>query len=878
MNCWQILKIAETGDQKIIKKAYARLLPLHHPEKDKEGYQRLRMAFDEALKLAKSLNKAAETPADNLVVSDEEQATVIEVTQQPVKENAHPLQEMYEAYFQEAWNDHALDDIAAKELEQLLQYARAHQQQDGGINAFLIHIDYRLSTGANPDWKTVFDELPIEMQILPDHQLERLTEMLMNRADIPKEFWHLFFEYYPAVSIRANEISTIKNHNPELIERLIEVYRFTEDPLYSIMQTGLSVYQNRQVITHQRHIYFEIRNGNWSGARAYLETLLQNYPNVPVYYRFKLILLDKLRDTVAILEFVNAIPQHILEASWELEKYKADILSRTGQHKEALDIYQRLYQDHMDVSDLYMSIISCSVQLGSHLFYNLELALSFAEQHPAHLGIPNLVRICEEQIIQEFRSSEDLVGYIRQLPTDQHQQLIVMLLKNNLLDEARLVAKHLPDIEGKETYFYQWEVLTAIQQEDLPRVLSEMEKAFRTAKGTVGLNAAFLRCLEYLNEKERLPNIVDLLMPYLHEPVPVEFLLYLLTSLGHGVDETMEHTVKDFWHELAPLYTKMHALFPHNEPLYTAEAKCLVLAGRYEEAIACFQSLADSPLLVSTDYINGEIARIYEIHLNDPGKAEIYYDGISSDRSIELNRAYALHNSGRFNEALEIYLRVVEDYHDKYWIYRDIGAAAYSAERHELALEYLQKALDRDHLKKKAQEVTEMMAASHYQLGHAEQSFAILKTIEDTIEEVFSTALLAQFYRLLEDNERKAAHFYAKIFTARDYDLTRYDRKFVGIQLLAYADMLDDQGAPWHKIVKVGRAGFIILENYAKREKTNFTPKNIYNMVKMAIYLEDPDNARFLFPFLKPYKDQETLDLVMELEEEFPALYRTLYV
>ena len=48
MDCWEILQIAPTGDERAIRRAYAKLLKSTRPDDDAEGYQRLREAFDEA--------------------------------------------------------------------------------------------------------------------------------------------------------------------------------------------------------------------------------------------------------------------------------------------------------------------------------------------------------------------------------------------------------------------------------------------------------------------------------------------------------------------------------------------------------------------------------------------------------------------------------------------------------------------------------------------------------------------------------------------------------------------------------------------------------------------------------------------------------------
>lgn len=54
MSIWEVLGIDKTEDDKAIKKAYAKKLRIYHPEEDPEGFQRLREAYDLALKYAKS--------------------------------------------------------------------------------------------------------------------------------------------------------------------------------------------------------------------------------------------------------------------------------------------------------------------------------------------------------------------------------------------------------------------------------------------------------------------------------------------------------------------------------------------------------------------------------------------------------------------------------------------------------------------------------------------------------------------------------------------------------------------------------------------------------------------------------------------------------
>ncbi|HEY9060772.1 MAG TPA: hypothetical protein VIO64_09760 [Pseudobacteroides sp.] len=64
MNIWNILSIEPTDDISTIKKAYATKLKTCHPEDNPESYQKLREAFDSAIKYAKMNRKSKESVTD----------------------------------------------------------------------------------------------------------------------------------------------------------------------------------------------------------------------------------------------------------------------------------------------------------------------------------------------------------------------------------------------------------------------------------------------------------------------------------------------------------------------------------------------------------------------------------------------------------------------------------------------------------------------------------------------------------------------------------------------------------------------------------------------------------------------------------------------
>ena len=52
-NCFDVLGIAPTKDETIIKKAYRKLLHKTNPEDDMQGFTRLRGAYEEACRYAR---------------------------------------------------------------------------------------------------------------------------------------------------------------------------------------------------------------------------------------------------------------------------------------------------------------------------------------------------------------------------------------------------------------------------------------------------------------------------------------------------------------------------------------------------------------------------------------------------------------------------------------------------------------------------------------------------------------------------------------------------------------------------------------------------------------------------------------------------------
>ncbi|MFC1098643.1 hypothetical protein ACFGZZ_01190 [Pasteurella multocida] len=88
MNCWDMLNIAPTSDERTIRRAYAKQLKITRPDEDAEGYQQLRAAFDEALSIAPYYQEQEEwewQEITEVVSSDvQQQSVIVGLEQQPI--------------------------------------------------------------------------------------------------------------------------------------------------------------------------------------------------------------------------------------------------------------------------------------------------------------------------------------------------------------------------------------------------------------------------------------------------------------------------------------------------------------------------------------------------------------------------------------------------------------------------------------------------------------------------------------------------------------------------------------------------------------------------------------------------------------------------
>ncbi|MBO6163061.1 MAG: hypothetical protein J6O53_07380 [Eubacterium sp.] len=98
MDIWTILKIEPTRDKEQLKKAYRKVLVTVHPEDDPEGFQALRAAYEEALRLADLPEEEYQPEAGPKAQENREPAEIV-YPDTPQGRMQKTMQEIYASFF-----------------------------------------------------------------------------------------------------------------------------------------------------------------------------------------------------------------------------------------------------------------------------------------------------------------------------------------------------------------------------------------------------------------------------------------------------------------------------------------------------------------------------------------------------------------------------------------------------------------------------------------------------------------------------------------------------------------------------------------------------------------------------------------------------------
>ncbi|AZK45277.1 J domain-containing protein [Paenibacillus lentus] len=114
MRIWTTLGIEQTYDIPTIRRAYAKKLQIHHPEDDPQGYQQLREAYDQAMRLARQYQQSQ---IHNSLAEEEELPS--SSFPDPVQEQAEDEDEISEDQRKDSENEWEDEEITEQDMPRI---------------------------------------------------------------------------------------------------------------------------------------------------------------------------------------------------------------------------------------------------------------------------------------------------------------------------------------------------------------------------------------------------------------------------------------------------------------------------------------------------------------------------------------------------------------------------------------------------------------------------------------------------------------------------------------------------------------------------------------------------------------------------------------
>lgn len=232
MDCWNFLKLNPTKDKREIKRAYSKLLPVYHPEKDHDGFMRLRQAYEEAVRWAEQ----EETEKENL--------TPVDIWMQKVEETYCNFKDRLDV---ERWKELLDEDVciaidSSNECnERLLIYLADH---------ILVPHEVLQVLGDYFHWESRREQL---CEVFPPNYIDYLCA----NAKYPDNFRYLLLDTSLDIDYDAfledyyRLEREVQNGNKEEVQKLLEdipKYGVKHPDLLEMQMRGYLLLENREQV------------------------------------------------------------------------------------------------------------------------------------------------------------------------------------------------------------------------------------------------------------------------------------------------------------------------------------------------------------------------------------------------------------------------------------------------------------------------------------------------------------------------------------------------------------------------------------------------------------------------------------------------------
>lgn len=225
-NCFEILNIPLDSDIKDIKKSYAKLVKLHNPEDDPEGYQKIRKAYDEALKTVKIKKKESniiETKNNDISADGIKEKTIDKEYERKEEDININDKNIFDLYDNEEKNKKKTNMRDIKSIYDKGNYISKDSLIKSKVEIFIAELSIiygNLEDRLNKErWRQAFQN-----QVLWDIEANELLnksiiQFLLTHKYFPHDVYVLFDKYF---EITKNEIKFTKYFSISTLEEVIE--------------------------------------------------------------------------------------------------------------------------------------------------------------------------------------------------------------------------------------------------------------------------------------------------------------------------------------------------------------------------------------------------------------------------------------------------------------------------------------------------------------------------------------------------------------------------------------------------------------------------------------------------------------------------------
>ncbi|NEN81647.1 J domain-containing protein [Paenibacillus elgii] len=347
MRMWEILGIYPTHEVSAIKKAYAAKLKVHHPEDDPTGYQQLREAYDQAIKLAKRQQKQTsrsdEEPEafERSVVREEDGSEAEDVAE-------HEEDELYD------------EDDGPQRIPRMVIWQEQGKERDAPESQaehFMERVEElygKFPSRIDPNqWAELLNSDVVWNINLQNGISGRLLDFLEEHYFLPKEVWKLLDSAFHWNGLVAED-------KESFLEQYPQVYSYAFAESYEVANMGYSLLLGAGEVDHEAYLHYRedawlaLMNNDMQAANHSLQKARELFDADPAVIRLEAEYGWRSGESERTLAMSNRLIQ-LCPDQVDGYLYRSRIWMQSGKLPEAVQDLQHIltqFPDHMPALSL----------------------------------------------------------------------------------------------------------------------------------------------------------------------------------------------------------------------------------------------------------------------------------------------------------------------------------------------------------------------------------------------------------------------------------------------------------------------------------------------------------------------------------------------